>query len=184
MALYNINRGGGGGVRDWPGCPLSIVPGPQPQTGCALEPTYGDADTFSHVFSPTPPARSSPEFHETGSSFTEKRQLYFEPGCIQGPYFNVSSRLPFSFVGVRSRRSSALPVPHYCTATQGRMGRRTGVRRTAQLKSKVDTHAPERRVPQSGASAGRSAHRRESRARGALRRGQNDRFSLSVLKVF
>ena len=103
---------------------------------------------------------------------------------IQGPYFNVFSRFPFSFVGVRSRRSSALPVPHYCTATQGRMGRRTGVRRTAQLKSKVDTHAPERRVPQSGASAGRSAHRRESRARGALRRGQHDRFSLVVLKVF
>ena len=58
--------------------------------GVCTSPMREGADIFSHALSPKPPARSSREFHETGRSCNENRQLYFELGCIQGPYFSVS----------------------------------------------------------------------------------------------
>ena len=84
-----------------------------------------------------------------------------------------SFRLPYQDDTCRGARflTKSLHRGSPAPATQGRMGRRRAVRRTAQLESKVDTHAPERRAPQSGAGAGRSDHRRESRARGALSSG-------------
>ena len=184
LGLYNTNRGGGGGYVIGRGGLSALYRGPSPKRGVHLSPLMA---------TPTPSLMCSPPHHRH-----VRRQNSTRPGAPSRKSVNfISSRAasrapilmsPLVFPSLSSAfvLGALLLSPSLIIVRprKGGWGRRTGVRRTAQLKSKVDTHAPERRVPQSGASAGRSAHRRESRARGALRRGQNDRFSLCVFNVF
>ena len=99
--------------------------------GVCTSPMREGADIFSHALSPKPPARSSREFHETGRSCNENRQLYNKLGCIQGPYFSVS---PLVFPSLSSAfvLGALLLSPSLTIATTDVVAERAGENVTCQ----------------------------------------------------